>query len=69
MSRVLWRALAGGALPGLLVGANSVAAAASDGADYGACVAHHATTERGFSGDHNPGMHRGFADWPGCPDD
>jgi len=50
----------------LLVGASPVAAA-GDGAAYGACVVHHATTPRGFSGDHNPGgMHRGFADWPGC---
>ena len=69
MSRILRHALASAALLGLLVGAIPVAAAASEGADYGACVAHHATTERGFTGDHNPGMHRGFADWPGCPDD
>lgn len=70
MSRILRRALASAALLGLLVGAIPVAAAASEGADYGACVAHHVTTERGFSGDHNPGrIHRGFADWPGCPDD
>ena len=67
MTRFLRRALAGAALLTLLVGA-SPTAATSDGASYGACVAHHATTERGFSGDHNPGMHRGFADWPGCPD-
>ncbi len=32
---------------------------------YGACVAHHATTDGGFTGDHNPGMHRGFAGWTG----
>lgn len=69
MSRVLRRALAGAALLGLLVGAIPVAAAASEGADYGACVAHHASTEGGVSGDHNPGMHRGFAAWPGCLDD
>jgi hypothetical protein len=60
-------ALATGALLALLVGASPVAAAGS-GAEYGACVAHHATIEGGFSSDHNPGMHRGFADWPGCPD-
>jgi hypothetical protein len=58
-------ALAAGALLALLVGASPVAAAGT-GADYGACVAHHATTEGGFSGDHNPGTHRGFAGWPGC---
>ena len=69
MSRILRRALASAALLALLVGAIPVAAAASEGADYGACVGHHATTERGFTGDLNPGMHRGFADWPGCPDD
>ena len=69
MSRILRPALASAALVALLVGAIPVAAAASEGADHGACVAHHATTERGFSGDHNPGMHRGFADWPGCPGD
>ena len=68
MTRILRHALAGVALLALLVGASPVAAAPSDGASYGSCVAHHATTERGFSSDHNPGMHRGFVDWPGCPD-
>ncbi len=43
------------------------AVAASDsGASYGACVSMHATTMGGFSGDHNPGMHQGFSNWPGC---
>ena len=65
MTRRLRLALAAGALLVLLVGASPVAAA---GAAYGACVAHHATTEGGFSRDHNPGMHRGFAGWAGCPD-
>jgi hypothetical protein len=60
-------ALAAGALLALLVGATPVAAADA-GADFGACVAHHATSEGGFSGDHNPGMHSGFAGWPGCRD-
>lgn len=32
---------------------------------YGACVARHATTDGGFTGDHNPGMHRGFVGWTG----
>ena len=68
MTRILQRALAAAILLTLLVGAGPTSAAASDGASYGACVAHHATTERGFTGDHNPGMHRGFAGWPGCPD-
>ena len=53
-------------LVALLVGANPVAAAGS-GSAYGACVAHHATIEGGFSSDHNPGMHHGFAGWTGCP--
>jgi hypothetical protein len=61
MTRTLRLALATVALLGLLVGASPVAAAVGGGADFGACVAHHATTEGGFSGDHNPGMHRGFA--------
>lgn len=50
----------------LLGGANPVAAGGT-GSTYGACVAHHATIEGGFSSDHNPGMHRGFAGWTGCP--
>ncbi len=66
MMRKLRLALAAGALLALLVGASPVAAAGS-GADFGACVAHHATTMVGFSGEHNPGMHQGFAGWPGCP--
>ncbi|MDO8484990.1 MAG: hypothetical protein Q7S35_08585 [Candidatus Limnocylindrales bacterium] len=66
MTRRFRMALAAGALLALLVGASPVAAA-GPGAAYGACVAHHATTEGGFSGDHNPGvMHRGFSGWLGC---
>ena len=61
MTRTLRLALAAGALLTVVIGASPVAA--GGGAAYGACVAHHATTERGFSGDHNPGMHRGFAGW------
>lgn len=67
MTRRFRLALAVGALLALLVGASPVAAA-GDGAVFGAHVAHHATTEGGFSRDHNPGMHRGFVGWPGCPD-
>ena len=66
MTRMLGLAVATGALLALLVGASPVAAAS--GADFGGCAAHHATTERGFTADHNPGMHQGFAGWPGCPD-
>lgn len=64
MARRFRPALAAGALLALLIGASPVAAA-GNGAAYGACVAHHATTEGGFSGDHNPGKHRGFAGWNG----
>ena len=67
MTRRFRLALAACALFALLIGASPVAAAGG-GAAYGACVAHHATTEGGFSRDHNPGMHQGFAGWPGCPD-
>ena len=67
MTRTIRLALAVGALLALLIGASPVAAT-SDGAAYGACVAHHATTQGGFSGEHNPGMHVGFSGWPGCPD-
>ncbi len=67
MTRKLRLVLAAGALLALLVGASPVAAAGS-GRDFSACVAHHATTMGGFSGEHNPGMHEGFAGWPGCPD-
>ena len=66
MTRTLRLALVAGTLMALLVGASPVTAAGS-GADFGACVAHHATTEGGFSGEHHPGMHRGFTGWPGCP--
>ena len=66
MNRGIRLALATGALLALLLGAAPVAAAGA-GADFGACVAHHATTEGGFSADHHPGMHQGFAGWSGCP--
>jgi hypothetical protein len=65
MTRMLRLAAAAGALLALLLGAAPVAA--GGGADYGACVAHHATLEGGFTGDHSPGMHQGIAGWPGCP--
>lgn len=65
MARTLRLAIAVGALLASLIGAAPVAA--NSGAAFGACVAHHATSEGGFTGDHNPGMHRGFSGWPGCP--
>lgn len=64
MIRRFRMALAAGALFAMLVAASPVAAAGS-GAAYGACVAQHARAEGGFSGEHNPGMHRGFAGWGG----
>ena len=66
MTRMLRLAVVAGALIALLALAAPVAAARS--ADFGTCVAHHATTQGGFTADHNPGMHQGFAGWPGCPD-
>ncbi len=65
MKRMLRLAVATGALLALLIGASPVAA--GTGAEFGDCVAHHATTEGGFTADHNPGMHQGLAGWPGCP--
>ena len=67
MTRTLGVWAAAIALVAMLAAAAPVFAA-GDGARYGACVAMHATTEGGFTGDHNPGMHRGFAGWLGCPD-
>ena len=65
MARRIRLALAAGALLAVLVAAGPVSAAGG-GADFGACVAHHAKAEGGFSGEHNPGgMHRGFAGWTG----
>ncbi len=65
MTRKLRLIITAGALLAMLVAASPVAAAGG-GAEFGACVAHHATTEGGFSQLHNPGMHQGFAAWPGC---
>lgn len=65
MTRMLRLAIAVGALLALLVGATPVAA--NSGAAFGDGVAHHATSEGGFTRDHNPGMHQGLAGWPGCP--
>lgn len=65
MTRMIRVAVAATAFMALLIGATPVAA--STGAQFGACVARHATTEGGFTNDHNPGIHAGFAGWPGCP--
>jgi hypothetical protein len=65
MTKMLRLAVAVGALLALLIAASP--AAAASGAEFAACVAQHARTEGGFTADHNPGMHQGFAGWPGCP--
>lgn len=67
MTRMLKAAIAATALLTVLIGASPVAA--SDGRAFAHCVVHHATTQGGFSADHNPGMHRGLAGWPGCPEE
>lgn len=67
MTRRIRLALAAGTLLAMLVAASPVAAVGG-GATYGTCVTHHATSQGGFSREHNPGMHRGFAGWGGCPD-
>lgn len=64
MRRRIRLALVAGPLLAMFVAAGPVAAAGG-GAAYGDCVAHHARAEGGFSGKHNPGMHRGFAGWTG----
>ena len=56
-----------------LVAALPVAAwAQPDGPESGRTFGQHVAAcarDAGFDGDHNPGMHRGFAGWPGhdCP--
>jgi hypothetical protein len=35
------------------------------GLDFGQHLATHAQEVGGFTGNENPGMHRGFAGWPG----
>lgn len=49
----------------LALAAPAFAVNGSDGAgrEFGAHHSEHATTMGGFSGDENPGMHRGFAEW------
>jgi len=49
----------------VIVGTAAAAGASGDsGRDYGQHVATCAQTV-GFNTDHNPGMHQGFARWPG----
>ena len=54
------------AIAAALVIAAPTAALANEpsGAEYGQHVRHCAQT-MGFTGEHNPGMHRGFAGWDG----
>jgi len=65
MRRVMRLMLAVVAFLVLLAGATPLAA--SSGSDFAACIVQHAAGEVGFSGDHNPGMHQGFAGWSSCP--
>ena len=65
MKRVMRLTLAVVAYLVVLAGATPVAA--SGGSDFATCVVQHATGEVGFSVDHNPGMHQGFAGWRSCP--
>jgi hypothetical protein len=58
------RLIAGFALAAALVVGSAAASGAATGRDYGAHVATCAQTV-GFSADHNPGMHHGYAEWPG----
>ena len=66
MNRMFKVALGIVATLALLLGAGPVGA--SSGADFGACVAAHGATDGGFTGEHNPGMHQGFAGWSECED-
>ena len=51
-----------------VVGVGSTAGAAADtsGREFGQHVSHCAQT-MGFNGQHNPGMHQGYAGWDGMP--
>lgn len=72
-TRVAWpRRLASvaGAVAVLVAAAPAGASAQPDGAESGRAFGQHvANCSHHFDGGHNPGMHRGFVDWPGgeCP--
>jgi hypothetical protein len=65
---LLSAAVAGLLGSGTLAFAPAAEAATTDatGAEFGQHVSECAQT-MGFSGDHNPGMHQGFAGWDGMP--
>ena len=75
ITRVAWpRRLASvaGAVAVLVAAAPAGASAQPDGAESGRAFGQHVANcaqQMGFDGAHNPGMHRGFAGWPGgeCP--
>ena len=52
---------------GLALPASPALAAPSNGDTFGAHVAGCAQLMGGFTGDHNPGMHRGASGWDGQP--
>lgn len=66
--RVYGLMIAAGATVGLLLATPVVASAqtVSTGSVFGRHVSECAQT-MGFSGDHNPGVHRGAAGWDGMP--
>jgi hypothetical protein len=58
------RLIASLAVAAALVVGSAAAGGAATGRDFGAHVATCAQTV-GFSADHDPGMHHGYAGWPG----
>jgi hypothetical protein len=59
----LLASIAGGTL---IAGQDPAAAVESSGRSFGQHVADCAQT-MGFNGEHNPGMHHGYAGWDGMP--
>ena len=64
MNRILLKAVMVTAISTAALVAPAAASAQTTGADFGQHVRHCSQT-MGFSGTHNPGMHRGFAGWDG----
>lgn len=64
MNRILLKTVAATTISLAALLAPLAASAQPTGADFGQHVRHCAQT-MGFSGTHNPGMHRGFAGWDG----
>ncbi len=66
MNRILLKAVTATTISAAALFAPVAASAQTTGADFGRHVSHCSQT-MGFSGTHNPGMHRGFAGWDGEP--